>query len=144
MHRIRAEAILATRSPGVVASPELADLVARCGKDGWVHPLLNLGPRVERSLRALPLDRLHPALLATLDAVAPAHPAPVDGVAPRLTARELSLLELLPTHLSYAEMGERMFLSVNTIEASLKGLYRKLDAHTRAEAVAAGQRHGLI
>jgi DNA-binding CsgD family transcriptional regulator len=33
---------------------------------------------------------------------------------------------------------------VNTVKASLKGLYRKLDAHTRAEAVTAGRAHGLI
>lgn len=143
MHRLRAEAILATRSPGSVPTDDLVALVSDAARTGWVQPFLNLGPRSERTLRALPLADLHPALLAVLDAVAPTMSDDVDP-APRLTNREMSLLELLPTHLSYAEMAERMYLSVNTVKASLKGLYRKLDAHTRAEAVAAGQRHGLI
>ncbi len=42
---------------------------------------------------------------------------------------------MLPTHLSYAEMGEQLYLSVNTIKTNLKSLYRKLGANTRAQAV---------
>lgn len=141
MHRLRAGAILATRSSAPAGL--LADVVTQCATSGWVSPLLGLGPRAERSLRALPLERLHPALLAALDAAGGGTAVSVRS-APRLTPRELSLLELLPTHLSYAEMAKRMYLSVNTVKASLKGLYRKLGAHTRAEAVAAGQQHGYI
>ncbi len=62
----------------------------------------------------------------------------------RLTSRELTLLELLPTHLSYNEIGERLYLSVNTIKTNLKNLYRKLDANTRAEAVEAARSAGLL
>jgi len=53
-------------------------------------------------------------------------------------------MELLPTHLSNAEIGEHLYLSVNTIKSNLKALYRKLDATTRAEAVEAAKRAGLI
>jgi DNA-binding CsgD family transcriptional regulator len=35
-------------------------------------------------------------------------------------------------------------LSVNTVKGNLKTLYRKLDASTRTEAVAAGQRAGFL
>jgi LuxR family maltose regulon positive regulatory protein len=62
----------------------------------------------------------------------------------RLTSRELTLVELLSTHLSYAEIGDRLFLSVNTVESNLKALSRKLDATTRAEAVDASRRAGLL
>lgn len=145
VHRMRAEAILAMHSPGSSPSDDLVDVVAAAGESGWVSPFLNLGPRADRTLRTVPLDRLHPALLAVLDAIDRPHGATAGARAvPRLTPREMSLLELLPTHLSYAEMGERMYLSVNTVKASLKGLYRKLGAHTRAEAVEVGQHHGLI
>ena len=41
-------------------------------------------------------------------------------------------------------MGERLFLSVNTVKSNLKALYRKLDATTRAEAVEASRRAGLL
>jgi DNA-binding CsgD family transcriptional regulator len=142
MYRLQADAILATRSHSTAPSPALADLVERCAADGWVLPLLDLGPRAERTLRTLPLDQLHPRLAEAFDRSQAQRPA--ARTAPTLTPRELSLLELLPTHLSYAEMGERMYLSVNTVKSSLKSLYRKLEAHTRAEAVAAGRAFGLI
>jgi len=67
-------------------------------------------------------------------------PGPLD----RLTPRELRLLHFLPSHLSYAEIGERLFISVNTVKTNLKALYRKLDARTRAEAVEAAARAGLL
>ena len=54
------------------------------------------------------------------------------------------LLHFLPSHLSYAEIGERLFISVNTVKTNLKALYRKLDASTRAEAVEAASRAGLF
>ncbi|HSJ91712.1 MAG TPA: LuxR C-terminal-related transcriptional regulator [Ilumatobacter sp.] len=144
LHRLRADAILATRARGTTPSPELVELLTACGESGWVLPFLHLGRRAERTLRTAPLDLLHPQLLAAIDVATGTRDDDRADDGPRLTPRELSLLELLPTHLSYAEMGERMYLSVNTVKASLKGLYRKLDAHTRAQAVAAGQSHGLI
>ena len=62
----------------------------------------------------------------------------------RLTPRELRLLHFLPSHLSYAEIGEGLFISVNTVKTNLKALYRKLGASTRAEAVEAAARAGLL
>jgi LuxR family maltose regulon positive regulatory protein len=61
-----------------------------------------------------------------------------------LTPREVTLLELLPTHLSYAQIGERLYLSVNTVKSNLKSLYRKLEVGSRAEAVEAATALGLI
>jgi LuxR family maltose regulon positive regulatory protein len=141
--RVQAEVILATRAASSEPSPELIDVVRECGQSGWVLPFLGLGPRAERTLREMPLDDLHPALARALRAdLSPRSVALGDG--PHLTPREQTVLELLPTHLSYGELGEQMFLSVNTVKSTLKGLYRKLDAHTRAEAVAAGRAAGLI
>jgi LuxR family maltose regulon positive regulatory protein len=54
------------------------------------------------------------------------------------------MLELLPTHLSYAQMGERLYLSVNTIKSNLKSIYRKLGVTSRAEAVEVSARLGLL
>ena len=61
-----------------------------------------------------------------------------------LTPRELTIVELLPTHLSYLQIGEELYVSVNTVKSNLKSVYRKLDATTRAEAVDASRRAGLI
>lgn len=72
---------------------------------------------------------------------APCSPVDPAGV---LTPREASLLALLPTYLSYAQIGERLFLSVNTVKGNLKALYRKLDVASRAEAVTVATARGLI
>jgi LuxR family transcriptional regulator, maltose regulon positive regulatory protein len=58
-----------------------------------------------------------------------------DGMAEHLTDRELTVLEYLPTMLSNAEIAEKMYVSVNTVKAHLKTLYRKLDVSSRREAV---------
>ena len=60
----------------------LVDLVAECGETGWVVPFLGFGPRVERLLRSMPLDELHPRLASTLAFIAPRSPA-CAGPAPR-------------------------------------------------------------
>ena len=80
-----------------------------------------------------------------LDHLAPPVPARSDeSLGVRLTSREQSLLELLPTHLTYAKMGEQLFLSVHTVKANLGALYRKLGASSRSEAVEIGRRSGLL
>ncbi len=109
LERIQAELVLNVRSNGSVPSDELVELVKECGTSGWVLPFLGLGPRIERLLRSTRLARAHPQLARTLDYLAPADPiANPDRAGVRLTSRELSLVELLPTHLSYAEIGARL------------------------------------
>jgi len=61
-----------------------------------------------------------------------------------LTARELAVLELLPTMQSNNEIADEMFVSVNTVKAHLKGLYRKLDVQNRRSAVHRGRTLQLI
>ena len=61
-----------------------------------------------------------------------------------LTPAELRLLPLLPTHLSFPEIASRMFLSRHTIKTQAISIYRKLDASSRAEAVARARDIGLL
>ncbi len=61
-----------------------------------------------------------------------------------LTPRELTIVELLPTHLSYLQIGEELYVSVNTVKSNLKSIYRKLGVTNRFEAVAAARQLGLI
>ncbi len=145
IERLQAELLVSARRIGSDPPPELTDLIAQCAEEGWVLPFLDMGQRVERLLRGLPLHELHPQLARTLDYLAPTpliETAGDSGV--RLTSRELSLVELLPTHLSNAQIGEELFLSVNTVKSNLKAIYRKLGATTRAEAVEAAKHLGFI
>ena len=45
-----------------------------------------------------------------------------------LTAAELRLVPLLPTHLTYPEIGERLFISRHTVKTQAGSVYRKLGA----------------
>jgi LuxR family transcriptional regulator, maltose regulon positive regulatory protein len=60
------------------------------------------------------------------------------------TDAELAVLRLLATDLSIREIGERLFLSQNTIRSHTRALYRKLGVHTRADAIARATTLGLI
>jgi LuxR family maltose regulon positive regulatory protein len=53
-----------------------------------------------------------------------------------LTDRELSVLRLLPTSLTQRQIGEELFLSINTVKTHVKSIFAKLEVESRAEAVA--------
>ena len=61
-----------------------------------------------------------------------------------LTAAELRVLELLPTHLSLAEIADVLHISRNTVKSQVAAVYRKLRSATRTEAVREGRNLGLI
>jgi LuxR family transcriptional regulator, maltose regulon positive regulatory protein len=67
-----------------------------------------------------------------------------SGAGSGLTAAELRLLPYLTTHLSFRQIGERLFLSRNTIKSQAISLYRKLGSNSRAEAVNRAAELGLI
>jgi LuxR family transcriptional regulator, maltose regulon positive regulatory protein len=61
-----------------------------------------------------------------------------------LTDRELSIVRALAGSATQREIGAALFLSVNTVKAYNKSLYRKLGVASRHDAVAAARRLGLI
>jgi LuxR family maltose regulon positive regulatory protein len=61
-----------------------------------------------------------------------------------LTRAELRVLQLLPTHLSFAQIGQQLFVSRNTVKTQAVSAYRKLDVGSRSEAVEKGRALGLI
>lgn len=70
-------------------------------------------------------------------------PATIAG-ATTLTPAELRLLPLLPTHLSFPEIGSRLFLSRHTVKTQAIAIYHKLDVTSRGEAVARAREIGLL
>ena len=60
------------------------------------------------------------------------------------TARETEVLQLISDGLVNREIGERLFLSEETVKSHVRHLLAKLHARSRAHAVAVGFRRGLI
>jgi LuxR family maltose regulon positive regulatory protein len=52
-----------------------------------------------------------------------------------LTERETSILQLLIDGLTYAEIGRRLVISVNTVRYHIKSLYGKLRVVSRRQAI---------
>jgi len=61
-----------------------------------------------------------------------------------LTAAELRVLNLLPTYLSFREIGARLFVSPNTVKSQAISIYRKLGVSSRSEAVQTSRRLQLL
>ena len=57
---------------------------------------------------------------------------------------ELAVLRYLATGLPQREIGVRLYISLNTVKTHTRELYRKLDAASRADAVAHAEAVGLL
>jgi LuxR family maltose regulon positive regulatory protein len=53
-------------------------------------------------------------------------------------------MTLLPTHLSFREIGERLYVSRHTVKTQAISIYRKLDVSSRSEAIARMHEVGLL
>jgi LuxR family transcriptional regulator, maltose regulon positive regulatory protein len=92
-------------------------LIEQCAAPGLLSEML---ARTER--------RLH--LASRRVRIGDGAPAAVE-----LTDREQSVLRLLPTDLSQREIGDALFISLNTVKSHARSIYRKLNVDARDEAV---------
>ena len=60
------------------------------------------------------------------------------------TMREIEVLQLISDGLVNREIGQRLFLSEETVKSHVRHLLAKLHARSRAHAVAVGFRRGII
>jgi LuxR family maltose regulon positive regulatory protein len=146
----RVEAALAEASALVRTGTRFADPVVerglRAAEPGrLVRPFLTvatdeLRPVVDRAVTGRS-DALAQRLRACLPDLSGGRDVPL--VEP-LTERERAILATLPTMASNLEIAEELFVSVNTVKAHLKTLYRKLEVGTRRDAVRRGRQLGLL
>ena len=66
------------------------------------------------------------------------------GAGPPLTPAELRLLPYIQTHLTFREIGERLFVSRNTVSSQVGSIYRKLGVSSRSDAVQQATTIGLL
>lgn len=61
-----------------------------------------------------------------------------------LSKREVEVLEQLSKGLSYTIIAEHLFLSPSTVRKHIENIYKKLQVHSKIEAVQKAKRHNLI
>ena len=62
-----------------------------------------------------------------------------DGLVEQLTERELAVLRYLPSAMSQRDIATELYVSLNTVKTHCRGIYRKLQARDRKEAVQAAR-----
>ena len=68
----------------------------------------------------------------TEQALPATQPAPLVE---RLTERELDVLRLMAADLLAPDIARELVIAVSTVRSHIKSIYRKLDVHSRYEAV---------
>ncbi len=61
-----------------------------------------------------------------------------------LSDREIEVLEQVSKGLSYTQIAENLFLSPSTIRKHIENIYKKLQVHSKMEAVQKARRNNLI
>ena len=69
---------------------------------------------------------------------------PLQELEQEPTQREIEVLQLISDGLVNREIGTRLFLSEETVKSHVRHLLAKLQARSRAHAVAVGFRRGII
>jgi predicted ATPase/DNA-binding CsgD family transcriptional regulator len=83
-------------------------------------------------------------VVATIELVQPAQALAAADAPLGLTAREVDVLALVAEGLTDAEVAERLVVSIRTVHAHLRSIYRKLDVRTRSAATRYALQHDLV
>jgi LuxR family maltose regulon positive regulatory protein len=70
--------------------------------------------------------------------------SPAQPLIEPLSQRELEVLQLIAQGLSNREIGERLFLALDTIKGHNRRIYDKLQVQSRTEAIARARELGLL
>jgi LuxR family maltose regulon positive regulatory protein len=128
--------------------PLLERAVELARPEGFVRTLVASDPVVTRLLadflRRAPRDPYTDTLMAAVSHTAPQPISRTTTMVEDLSQRERAVLRWLPTRLTAREIAGELFISMNTLKSHLKTIYRKLDATSRADAVARAVAHGLL
>ncbi len=146
--RLAAQVLIARAC--VEASPDdapaaFAHSVALATDEGFVRMFIEEGPSTARHVR-MAADALGTPAGTRLAAAlgAPARTRVVSPPPTLLSERESAVLRYLPSRLTNKEIADECYISVNTVKTHLKGIYTKLGASTRSEAVDRARRMQLL
>jgi LuxR family transcriptional regulator, maltose regulon positive regulatory protein len=124
---------------GAAASVEQALQVGE--PEGYRQVFWTLGEEVNTLLlRQRERGTAYPQFLAELldrptPSAAPASSPDLVGLVAPLTDREQAVLGLLDSDLSSAQIADQLYVSVSVLRSDVRGIYRKLNASHRVDAV---------
>jgi len=132
----------------------LTQALAMGEPEGYVRTFVDEGPVMGDLLSATlearqrgqldPASRLPARYLAKLLAALAQEDAATKLHEPLLSERELEVLALIASGESNGEIASKLFVSVSTVKTHINNLYRKLEAHTRTQAVARARELNLL
>lgn len=115
----------------------------RAGADGYL--LKNMEPdELARALRAAMAGQSVLAPEVTRTVVRAATQAGQDASSTLLTQRELEVLRCLARGMTTRQVAQALFVSENTVKTHVRHILRKLEAHSRVEAVTKALQQGLL
>jgi LuxR family maltose regulon positive regulatory protein len=126
--------------------------------EGYVRTFVDEGPAMlgllSETLEARQRVRLDPAnrvpahylrkLLAALERDASGAALPAAGLPEALSERELEVLQLIAAGKTNRRIATELYVSVGTVKTHINNLYRKLDAHSRTQALARARELDLL
>ncbi len=134
------------------AARVLADALALAEPAGFVRLFLDEGPPMRQLVVGAAARGMMPGYTTRLRDGFAAEPsrasaAPLPAAQPLiepLSERELEVLQLIAEGLSNHEIGERLYVALDTVKGHNRRIFDKLGVQRRTEAVARGRELGLI
>jgi LuxR family maltose regulon positive regulatory protein len=128
----------------------LTQALAAARAGGYVRTFLDRGPPMYRLLRqalaqGIAVHNASRILDSVGEGASPTSPYAEDKrLVEPLSEREQQVLRLLSTHLTSAEIGDELYISVHTVRFHTKNIYAKLSVHSRSDAVDRARKLGLL
>jgi LuxR family transcriptional regulator, maltose regulon positive regulatory protein len=146
--RVLGALIADARGHGIRSADMFADAIALAAVEGIRRPFLSMaGDRLDGLLaRQSMITTENAAFVAGLERLmrAARRDVPPSYHPGELSERETEVLRYLPTMLTAGEIADELKVSVNTVKAHMRSIYRKLGAGKRREAVTRARERGLL
>jgi LuxR family maltose regulon positive regulatory protein len=115
---------------------------------GFLRTFVDEGPAMEQLLSAAAVRGIMPAYTSYLLGNFPDSDSefrtPQSALIDPLSPRELEVLQLIAQGLSNREIGERLYLALDTVKGHNRHIFSKLGVQRRTEAVARARELGLL
>ncbi|MEZ4656341.1 MAG: LuxR C-terminal-related transcriptional regulator [Caldilineaceae bacterium] len=129
----------------------LDDALTIAEPSGLIRLFVDEGARMAELLRDAAARKMRPAYVSKLLAAFEPQPSPSAAAAPSaqaliepLSERELEVLQLIAEGLSNREIGQRLFITLDTVKGHNRRIFGKLQVQRRTEAIARARELGLM